>query len=451
MSELRPYQLLGAEFLAARPFAYLGDDPGLGKTATALEAMRRVMPPQGKALVVCPASARLVWAHEAKLRTPEFPVHVQPPGKLQLPLVKNGITVVSYNGASSGRPLFPEERDRHIDVLVCDEAHYLTNLVSKRTQAIVGKGGLAQRAMRTWFLSGTPWPNGSDDKPNPWEFAPLMYASGVWRQSIDEYRNTFCFGEWRDGKWVVKGSRNIPLFRRLIEPWFLRRSRRLPSIAKQLPPLTLAVWPLDPTAAEAAAMREANNEAKALGLPFRFADEASAQKALARAERELGAMARLRHAIGVAKVKPALKALKDELEAVPGKILVFTWHQDVMDAVAAGLAKYGVVCISGATNGKDREAAVAAFMSKAKSSPRVFIGQMIAAGTALTLTAADRVFVLEPSWVPADNTQALLRAHRLGQEKNVTAWFFTLDGTLDDGIMRVISRKTRKTLETLMD
>ena len=72
---------------------------------------------------------------------------------------------------------------------------------------------------------------------------------------------------------------------------------------------------------------------------------------------------------------------------------------------------------------------------------RLFIGQILAAGTAITLTAANEVAIVEPSWVPGENVQAIARAHRLGQRDSVLASFLFLPGTLDERIMSVFRRK----------
>lgn len=72
---------------------------------------------------------------------------------------------------------------------------------------------------------------------------------------------------------------------------------------------------------------------------------------------------------------------------------------------------------------------------------RVFVGQILAAGTAITLTAASEVTIVEPSWVPGENRQAIDRAHRLGQQDSVLASFLYLPNTLDARIMGVFRRK----------
>ena len=57
------------------------------------------------------------------------------------------------------------------------------------------------------------------------------------------------------------------------------------------------------------------------------------------------------------------------------------------------------------------------------------------------------VAIVEPSWVPGDNVQAICRAHRLGQHDSVLASFLYLPGTLDQRIMAAFRRKASEIAE----
>jgi SWI/SNF-related matrix-associated actin-dependent regulator 1 of chromatin subfamily A len=71
------------------------------------------------------------------------------------------------------------------------------------------------------------------------------------------------------------------------------------------------------------------------------------------------------------------------------------------------------VSLHGGTPASDREANVFRFQDS--KSCRVFIGQIIAAGTGLTLTAADRAIFIEADWTPANMAQAAKRSIGLGR------------------------------------
>ena len=78
---------------------------------------------------------------------------------------------------------------------------------------------------------------------------------------------------------------------------------------------------------------------------------------------------------------------------------------------------------------------------------RVFIGNITAAGTAITLTAAHNVVFAECEWVPAMMAQAAMRCHRIGQKNPVTIRFFSLSNSIDERISEKIKRKTKELTE----
>ena len=112
-----------------------------------------------------------------------------------------------------------------------------------------------------------------------------------------------------------------------------------------------------------------------------------------------------------------------------------------MAILRQALDKFGLVFIDGSTSESDRTEAVELF--QADRSVRVFLGQQTAGGIGITLTSAYTVVLVEPSWVPDDNIQAIKRLHRIGQDQHVMARLFTVAGTLDDSIMRTNTRKKK--------
>ena len=74
---------------------------------------------------------------------------------------------------------------------------------------------------------------------------------------------------------------------------------------------------------------------------------------------------------------------------------------------------------------------------------RVFIGQITAAGTAVTLTATNQVLFAETSWSPGDLVQAAKRCHRIGQRRPVFVRILALSDSLDEAVSRVLAGKAR--------
>jgi SNF2 family DNA or RNA helicase len=138
------------------------------------------------------------------------------------------------------------------------------------------------------------------------------------------------------------------------------------------------------------------------------------------------------------KVAPTVLWVQERL-ASTDKLLLFAWHHDVIDRLARSLAEFAPAVITGKSTPNARALAVQDFQTQPAT--RIFVGQILAAGTAITLTAASEVAIVEPSWVPGENLQAIARAHRLGQRDMVLASFLYLPQTLDERIMRVFRRK----------
>jgi SNF2 family DNA or RNA helicase len=78
---------------------------------------------------------------------------------------------------------------------------------------------------------------------------------------------------------------------------------------------------------------------------------------------------------------------------------------------------------------------------------KVFIGNIMAAGTAINLTVASHVYFVEQDWVPGNNAQAVMRVHRIGQDKNVSVHFVTIDKSLDTKIAYLLKKKTQELTE----
>ena len=122
------------------------------------------------------------------------------------------------------------------------------------------------------------------------------------------------------------------------------------------------------------------------------------------------------------------------------KVVIFAHHREVIEGLREGLRDYGAVSIYGKTPVAKRQQRVDSFQENPRT--RVFVGQLDAAGTNLTLTAANQVVMVEESWVPGVNRQCIDRCRRIGQDRGVRARFFCLAGSLDEPISSTNRRKT---------
>ena len=162
-------------------------------------------------------------------------------------------------------------------------------------------------------------------------------------------------------------------------------------------------------------------------------------------------LASLRRRIGLAKAAHCIELVMSESLGGIGKTIVFYQHKAVAEEMIRLLgqsrfrAKF--VHYAGGMTQKKRDEVVHSFQKDPDC--RLMLAQIQAAGVGLNLQAADRVIILEPAWTPAVNEQAIARAWRKGQQKNVWASFVMLESSVDEHISSVILRKT-KIIERVM-
>jgi SNF2 family DNA or RNA helicase len=112
------------------------------------------------------------------------------------------------------------------------------------------------------------------------------------------------------------------------------------------------------------------------------------------------------------------------------------------------LGEYRPVRFDGRDNLEARRSAIERFMSGAA---KIFIGQIVAGGTGITLVSpeakcSDVVFA-EASYSPSDNFQAACRVHRIGQSDGVLVRMACASNTLDDRIQSILVRKAKDLAE----
>ena len=88
-----------------------------------------------------------------------------------------------------------------------------------------------------------------------------------------------------------------------------------------------------------------------------------------------------------------------------------------------------------------REAQIKQF--KQQKDIHFFLISLKAGGTGLNLTQADYVFIADPWWNPAAEQQAIARAHRIGQTRNVIAMKFITKDSIEEKILKLQQRKTK--------
>jgi SNF2 family DNA or RNA helicase len=125
-----------------------------------------------------------------------------------------------------------------------------------------------------------------------------------------------------------------------------------------------------------------------------------------------------------------------------GKVVFFAKHIDVLDQAQAHFASVGIktTSIRGDQSTTARQAAIDAFTND--DDVQVIVCSLLAAGVGVNLQAASNVVLAELSWTSAEQTQAIDRVHRIGQELPVTAWRILAAQTIDTRIAELIDLKS---------
>jgi len=452
--DLLPYQIAGVAYAMGRRRTLIADEMGLGKTVQAI-GVRNLMAPDATCLVICPASLRLNWREEWRRWTVhDDRLHVvdtqrDPPGECN-------VVIANYDRMKGS--LLAHLASRVWSLLVVDEAHALKTPTAKRTMAVLGAEdrrdmatpALVDRAERVLLLTGTPMLN------RPFELYGLLRAlDGSMWPSRFRFAQRYCAAKQVSigrGKlaWDYSGASNLDELGQRMRATVMVR-RRKADVLTELPPKRrqLIVLPAPDKASQAL---RAEREAWALeqtgvdaGLPERWDDATYAQRVdmmsgtLAAA---LGAIAKQRQAVAVRKVPAVVEHALIAMEEVD-RVIVWTHHHEVTDALAAGLCDAGVervLVADGRSHPEERQDLVATFQER-KTVRTVAVLGIHAMGVGLTLTRGAYVIFAELDWVPALITQAEDRCHRIGQSEPVLVQHLVMDGSVDAVLVRMLLRK----------
>jgi len=236
------------------------------------------------------------------------------------------------------------------------------------------------------------------------------------------------------GEVIVRGQR-LDELKEKMRPFMLRRRKE--EVLKDLPELRFGELPLEVN-------QVSQTMAAQDSLAF-IADSAKIAKALetggAEALSKLSTeMATVRRLTALAKVGAVSEWVKEWLESCDAKLVIFAQHREAIEALETALFTHLPAVVHGGVSQSARALAVDLFQSEARC--RVFIGQIQAAGVGITLTAASDLIFLEQSWTPADNAQAAMRIHRIGQKRGCLVRVATLAGSIDEAVQRTLARKT---------
>jgi len=420
----------------------LADEPGLGKTAQALLAAStsNAYP----LLVVVPNVVKTNWAREVALWTPKRTATVVHGDGKDVDAFSD-VVIVNY-----------EVLDRHVGWLgrfgfkgmVVDEAHFIKNLKSERSKHVMALSRsirAAQPKALMIALTGTPLINAIEDFRAIWQFLGWIDDKKPLSALMDKLEATGLtpadFGFFAEARQAV------------IDMGIVRRKKV--DVAADIPARRVADIPVELDddigrsirAAEAALtarlvatynrVRSLKPEAETEDLIRVVAHAELDESKAAKTDDNVFTMVRK---IGQAKAGLAADYTA-QLARNVGKVVFFAKHIDVMDQAEAHFARVGLTTVSirGDQTPKARQQAIDSFAKDPAVS--IVVASLTAAGVGLNLQAASNVVLAELSWTSAEQTQAIDRVHRIGQELPVTAWRIIAAHTIDARIAELIDSK----------
>lgn len=446
---LFPFQQLGVGFLEAKNGrALIADEMGLGKTLTAI-AWLTLHPEKRPAIIVCPAHLKLHWEREIRQASPHavntqilFGTNTNVPLTGDVIIVNYDILFNHYEDVPTTTGKVRKKEIPHTgwvdflialqpQVLVIDEAHYCRSNKALRAKAT---RKLAKKTPHVIALTGTPIVNRPIEGFNIIRLIDPSIFPNFW-----EYVQRYCDAKQTFFGWDFTGASNQDeLNARLTSTVMIRRLKE--NVLQELPDKVRAFIPVE------LENREVYDEAEQdfIGFIRRTRGPQAAQRA--KAAEYLTRIEALKQLAVQGKMAQATRWIKDFLDGGQ-KLVVFAIHKQVVHELATRFHKVAVV-VDGGCTATQRDQAVQAFQNDSRV--RLFIGNIQAAGTGLTLTSASSVAFLELPWTSGEVTQAEDRCHRIGQKDVVNIYYILAGDTIEERIAELLDAK-RQVLSAVLD
>ena len=389
--DLRHYQTFGAKYALHYKRTLLGDEMGLGKTIQALALINHLYQNNKRySIVVCPLSVLANWKREIEQHSNlnAFIFHGnQRASAFMKWQEETGVLLTTYEQTSH-----LDMESLTIHALIVDEAHYVKNPNAKRSKSVYQ---LASHSDYALFMSGTPLENRLEE---------MKQLIAVLQPDIAELL-----------------SNELHLlhpteFRKTVASVYLRRNRK--DVLTELPELEIIPQWMDFGEKEQDYYGQAVN---------------GGQLMLMRRAAWLG---------GTPENSPKLQKLLDICEEAyenGHKVLVFSFFRDVIRTVESHLEGRTFEPITGDVPNHRRQDIIDEFTNAKPGT--VLISQITAGGVGLNIQAANIVILCEPQWKPSSEEQAISRAYRMGQSRNVVVYRLLTEDSIDVSMLELLGQK----------
>lgn len=390
--ELRKYQVTGVKYAFLQQKVLLGDEMGLGKTIQAIAlmvALRNIGATHF--MVICPASVIANWCREITEKSDLIVVKIHGQDKsvaLENWVHNGGVAVTTYETTS----YIDLDDSFRFENLIVDEAHYIKNPEAKRSRNV---RNIADHSKRIMFMTGTALENRVNEMIELISILQPQIARDV------------------EGMGYLSTA---PEFREKIAPVYYRRKRE--EVLTELPQLIENKEWLDMNAVEKEAYYNAvmsDNMQAPRRVSWNVANIADSSKA------------------------KRLKEIVDEATDDGRKVIVFSYFLDTIKKVKLVLGDKCVDHINGAVSPQRRQEIIDEF-NNAKAGA-VLPAQIQAGGTGLNIQSASVVIICEPQFKPSIENQAISRAYRMGQTRNVLVYRLLCEDSIDEQMTRMLGDK----------
>lgn len=390
--ELRRYQEWGVKYAIHQQRVLLGDEMGLGKTVQAIAAMVSLRN-EGAThfVVVCPASVLSNWCREINKHSDLSVIMVHGSSRsasVSKWIEEGGVAVTTYETTGA----IELDDNFKYNYMVVDEAHYIKNRDAQRT---VNVRKLCQKAEKILFMTGTAIENKVDEMISLIEVLNPDVATQIKRMAF---------------------MSSAPQFREAVAPVYYRRKRE--DVLTELPDKT-----------------ETEEWCTLSGEEVQRYEDAVLSKNFAGARRVSWNV----DDVSLSSKANRMKELLAEAEAEGRKVIVFSFFLDTIEKVRGMLGDKCVGPINGSVPPQRRQEMVDEF-DKAQPGA-VLAAQIQSGGTGLNIQSASVIILCEPQFKPSIENQAISRAYRMGQARNVLVYRLLCEDTVDEKIMEMLAEK----------
>lgn len=389
---LRRYQEWGVKYILHQERVLLGDEMGLGKTIQAIATMVSLKNTGATHfVVVCPASVITNWCREIAKhsRLKVMKAHgAQKASIINAWLKVGGVIVTTYESTTA----FQLDPSFRYSQLIVDEAHFIKNRSAARTSRVIE---LSHNAERVLFMTGTALENNVDE---------MISLIDVLRPDIASSARNIAF------------MASAPQFRQQIAPVYYRRKRE--DVLAELPDLI-----------------ENEEWCTMSSYEESLYEEAVLNKDYMGARRISWNVDNLNLSCKMNRLREIIEDAKEDGR----KILVFSYFLDTIAKICESLGNICLNPINGSIHPSRRQAIIDEF--DAAPAGTVLCAQIQSGGTGLNIQAASVVVICEPQLKPSIENQAISRAYRMGQSRNVQVFRLLCENSIDEKILDLLKEK----------